>query len=36
MTKSARARLSESGVCRARIASNLALLMPGRARTRSR
>ena len=36
MTKSARARFSASGIWRARIASSLAAVMPGRASTRAR
>ena len=36
MTKSARARFSASGICRARICSNFSAVMPGRASTRAR
>ncbi len=36
MMKSARARFSASGICRARIASSFASVMPGRASTRAR
>ena len=36
MTKSARARFSASGICRARMRSSAAAVMPGRASTRAR
>ena len=36
MTKSARARFSASGICRARMRSSIASVMPGRASTRAR